>query len=233
MSQPGGFDAEAMLLGYSAGELSAEEERALFEAAARDQDLFDQLMEAETVRNALSFPEERVRAAAVLRAWEEPGIHTGNVEPVPIRPAAALRPVPPPRMPGPEVAPHAHLGSGQPQRVRGLSMDVLRSVVSTLATTLSLRLCYALITAVGSSLVIPQVQTGAPQARVFRRFPRSCIWCMRPSRRFCWRSSSRRSCGRRRAPNGITRSHESVSPSSSRGGAGHGPRGWRCTAGSG
>ena len=78
MSQPGGFDAEALLLGYSAGELTADEERALFEAAARDQDLFDQLMEAEAVRHALSFPEERQRAAAVLRAWEQPGTHAGT-----------------------------------------------------------------------------------------------------------------------------------------------------------
>ena len=37
MNQSGGFDAEALLLGYSAGELTAPEERALFEAAAQDQ----------------------------------------------------------------------------------------------------------------------------------------------------------------------------------------------------
>ena len=39
MNRSDGFDAEALLLGYSAGELTATEERALFEAAARDQDL--------------------------------------------------------------------------------------------------------------------------------------------------------------------------------------------------
>ena len=39
-------------------------------------------------------------------------------------------------------------------------MDLLRSVISTVATTLSLRLCYAVITAIGSSLVLPQVQPG-------------------------------------------------------------------------
>ncbi len=160
MSLPGGFDAEAMLLGYSVGELSAEEERALFEAAARDQDLFDQLMEAETIRHALSVPEERRRAAAVLRAWEEPGAHAGNVEPVPIRQATSLRPVPPRWTPAPPAATRSQLGTGQTHRARALLMDVLRSVVSTVATTLSLRLCYALITAVGSSLVIQQVQTG-------------------------------------------------------------------------
>ena len=69
MSQPGGFNAEALLLGYSVGELTADEERTLFEAAAHNQDLFDQLMEAESVRHALGFPEERQRAGAVLRAW--------------------------------------------------------------------------------------------------------------------------------------------------------------------
>jgi len=35
-----------LLFGYCARELTAEEERALFEAAAMDQDLFDQLAEA-------------------------------------------------------------------------------------------------------------------------------------------------------------------------------------------
>src|SRR5258708_15154866 len=85
MSQPGGFDAQTLLLGYSAGDLTAEEERALFEAAAHDQDLFDQLMEAEGVRHALSFPEERHRAAAVLQAWEQQSPQAGDVEPLSVR----------------------------------------------------------------------------------------------------------------------------------------------------
>ena len=34
MNRSDGFDAEALLLGYSAGELTADEERSLFEAAA-------------------------------------------------------------------------------------------------------------------------------------------------------------------------------------------------------
>ena len=160
MNQPGGFDAEAMLLGYSAGELTAQEERRLFEAAAQDQDLFDQLMEAEAVRHALSFPEERQRAAAVLRAWEQTNPRGGDAEALPARqpvPISALRPW----TRNPEM-PHAQAGIGQPHRARALSMDVLRSVVSTVATTLSLRLCYALITAVGSSIAIPQVQRGEP-----------------------------------------------------------------------
>jgi hypothetical protein len=147
MNQPGGFDAQALLLGYSTGELTPEEVNALFEAAAHDQDLFDQLMEAETVRHALSFPEERRRAGAVLRAWEQPGSRDGNMGPVPVRQPAVA-------------APYAHLGNGPPHRPRALSMDLLRSVVSTVATTFSLRLCYAVITAIGSSLALPQVQPG-------------------------------------------------------------------------
>ncbi len=149
MSQPGGF--EALLLGYSAGELTADEENALFEAAAHDQDLFDQLMEAETVRHALSFPEERRRARAVLQAWEQPGPRAEDVEPLPIgQPALS--------------ASHAHLENGSPHRARALSMDLLRSIVSTVATTLSLRLCYAVITAVGASLALPQLQPGETPA---------------------------------------------------------------------
>src|ERR1700722_3860178 len=70
MSQLGGFNADALLLGYSAGELTAEEQAALFQAAAVDQDLFDQLMDAEGIRNALTFSEQRQRAAEVVRAWE-------------------------------------------------------------------------------------------------------------------------------------------------------------------
>jgi hypothetical protein len=151
MSQPGGFDAEALLLGYSAGELTAEEERALFEAAADDQGLFDQLMEAEAVRHALSFPEQRQRAADVLRAWESQSPRAADPEPSLVLP-------PPIRIPTPSQS--AYLGGGSPHHARGLSMDVLRSVVSTVATTVSLRLCYSLLTAVGSSFVMPQPQPG-------------------------------------------------------------------------
>ena len=104
-------------------------------------------MEAESVRHALSFPEERRRAGAVLRAWEQPGPRDGNMEPVPVEQPAVS-------------APYAHLGNGSPHRTRPLSMDLLRSVVSTIATTLSLRLCYAVITAIGASLALPQVQPG-------------------------------------------------------------------------
>ena len=46
-----GFDPEALLLSYCAGELTPGEERALFEAAAADQDLFNQLTEAERLRH--------------------------------------------------------------------------------------------------------------------------------------------------------------------------------------
>src|SRR5262245_36810722 len=112
VSQPGGYDAEALLLGYSAGELNPQEERTLFEAAAHDQDLFDQLMEAEAVRHALSFPEERHRAAAVLRAWEQGG----------------------PAVEAMEVPSVLHQWSGSYHRPRSLWMDLLRPVISTVTT---------------------------------------------------------------------------------------------------
>jgi len=138
VSQPGGFDADALLLGYSTGELSAQEERTLFEAAAQDQTLFDQLMEAETVRHALRFPEERERASAVLEAWQP----AGDAEP----PTVA------------EPAQSARVAIASSHRARPLWMDFLRPVISTVTTTLLLRLCYALMTVIGSSFILPQVQ---------------------------------------------------------------------------
>jgi len=69
MSQPENFDPDALLLGYSTGELTAAEEHTLFEGAASNQELFDLLMDADTLRHALSVPEERQRARAVLAAW--------------------------------------------------------------------------------------------------------------------------------------------------------------------
>jgi hypothetical protein len=143
MSAPGRFDPEALLLGYCAGELTAAEERALFEAAAVDQNLFDQLAEADRLRHGLSFPEERRRANAVLQAWGPPEAqgerHTETAAPA---------------------------GRAFPPRTPAWWTDVLRSILSTAATTVVLRVCYALITAVGSSLVMPQNETGAPGAAV-------------------------------------------------------------------
>lgn len=160
MSQPGKFDAEAMLLGYCTGELTAAEERMLMEAAARDQSLFDQVMEAEAVRHALSFPEERRRASAVLRAWEQAGAETEQAyeAAVPAMPYLVSAEA---RVPAP------HLGDGAPHRARGLSEDVLRSVVSTVATALALRLCYAVLTVFGSSLSPAQSGPGSAAAPVF------------------------------------------------------------------
>jgi hypothetical protein len=148
MSQPGGFDAEELLLGYCAGELTAEEERTLLEAAAHDQQLFDQLMEADALRHALSFPEERERA------WEQPGADTEGTEPMRVI------------SPGPSIlrqwtpAPSAAHLEDAGHRTRGVWADLLRSVVSTVATAVSLRLCYAAITMIGSSLVTSPVRPG-------------------------------------------------------------------------
>jgi len=141
MNRPGDFDHESLLLGYTIGELSAEEERALLHAAALDQSLFDQLMEAEAVRHALSFPGERQRAAAVLQSWEQQDAPAQERPLLPIGlPVPAVFPAPP----------------------RALLPDLLRSVVSTVATALSLRLCYAVITAIGGSLVAPQLLPAGP-----------------------------------------------------------------------
>src|SRR5690349_10864619 len=123
VKQPGGFDAEALLLGYSAGELTAPQERVLFEAAAHDQDLFDQLMEAEAVRHALTFPEERDRAGAVLRAWEQYGPRGEDMQPLL-------------RQPAPSVPAVLLQWGGSQHRTRALWMDLLRPVISTVTTTL-------------------------------------------------------------------------------------------------
>jgi len=129
------FDSQALLLAFTAGELSREDELALFEAAAVDQDLFDQLLEAERLRHALSFPDERRRAAAVLQAWEQ----EDALAPTPyLVPSAAVRPIPP--------AP-----------VSGSWTGLLHSVISTVSTALLLRLSYSLIAAVGSTLVFRTV----------------------------------------------------------------------------
>ena len=127
MSRPEGFHPENLLLGYTTGEISAAEESALLEAAAADQDLFDRLMEAEALRHALALPEERRRAAAVLDAWE--------------------------KAPEPELSAPAR--AALDRRKPALWNDVLRSVISSVATALALRLGYALISAIGSSLAIP------------------------------------------------------------------------------
>jgi hypothetical protein len=145
MSRPEDLDRDALLLGHAAGELSAAHERALLEAAAEDQDLFDQLMDADAIRSALADPQERGRASAVLRAWEEhaPQLQAGaESESAPV---AALR-----RVSGP--------------RRRSLATEILRSALSTLATTIALRLGYVLLAAAGATFVAApgSVAPGAP-----------------------------------------------------------------------
>ena len=140
MTPPGHFDTDELLLAHTSGELSAEQRRTLFEAAAADQDLFDRLMEADALRAALAVPEERRRAAAVLDAWEQ---HAPAPAESRDTPRAALAP------------PH-------PRR-RTLAADVFRSVVSTIATTVALRLCYMLLAAAGATFVAGP-HTAAPGA---------------------------------------------------------------------
>ena len=141
MKQP--FDSQALLLAFTAGELSREDEIALFEAAAADQDLFDQLMEAERLRHALSFPEERRRAAAVLDAWEQDEAAADLGYAGRPRTAAAVD------------------GARVAGEERGPWTGLLHSVISTVSTALLLRLSYSLIAAVGSTLVFRQVTESA------------------------------------------------------------------------
>lgn len=142
MSRPDAFDPDALLLGHTAGELTAGQEKMLFEAAAADQELFDQLMEADAMRAALSVPEQRNRAAAVLSAWEQRG-------PAEMEPRAASR---------------AALRPQPAYRRQTLAADLFRSVLSTIATTAALRLGYALLAAAGATFVVaPGVAAaGAP-----------------------------------------------------------------------
>ncbi|HKE25659.1 MAG TPA: hypothetical protein VKB88_25045 [Bryobacteraceae bacterium] len=132
MSRPDDVDRDALLLGHTAGELTAEQEKTLLEAAAADQDLFDQVMEADALREALAVPEERRRAAAVLNSWDRRG------------PAAQPEPEP-------ERAPYAALAAPPRYSRPSLAADVLRSVVSTLATTVALRLGYTALAAAGAT----------------------------------------------------------------------------------
>jgi hypothetical protein len=151
MNPPGGFDADAALLAYSAGELAAEDREALFAAAAADQELFDQLMDAEAMRHALTFPEERRRAGEVLRAWDLN--RAGDAE-FPAPPAW------PPEAHAPEPVRYAALENRVPRQTHARFTDVLRSVLSTVATALLLRVGYSLLSAVGSSLVVPSAGPG-------------------------------------------------------------------------
>ena len=170
MSPPGGFDADALLLGYCAGELTQEEQDSLFRAAAANQDLFDQLMDAEAVRHALTFPEERRRAAEVVNAWEQEQPGKEEVAMAPARSA--------PRLESQLPQNYAALENRAPHRTHARLTDLLCSALYTVATTLLLRISYSLLTAVGSSLLAPGaywggVTMGAAAASCCR----SCIWC--------------------------------------------------------
>ncbi len=139
MTRPGDIDRDQLLLGYTAGELTADQERALLEAAAHDQELFDQVMEADSLRGALSHPEERSRAATVLRAWEQNPPEDAAISAAPpvedAAAAAALTRIP------------------RPHRA-SLAAEIARSVLSTLATTIALRLGYVLLAAAGATFIV-------------------------------------------------------------------------------
>jgi hypothetical protein len=150
MSPSGGFDPAAALLAYSAGELTTEEREALFQAAAVDQDLFNQLMDAEAMRHALTFPEERRRAGEVLSAWEVDRAGDEELAAPTVLPLESHRPLPN----------YAALENRTPHRTYARFTDFLHSALSTVATALLLRVCYSLLTAVGSKLLAPGAQAG-------------------------------------------------------------------------
>src|SRR5581483_8759507 len=105
---------------------------------AADQDLFDRLAEAERLRHALSFPEERERALAILRAWDSREQ---------VAPSASTGTMPPPRPVLVQPAAAARLRREPGRHAPAWWSDLPRSIFSTVATTVVLRLCYGLITA--------------------------------------------------------------------------------------
>jgi hypothetical protein len=144
MSGPEKFDNDALLLGHASGDLTPEQQQELLQAAAADQDVFDDLMEVDGLKHALSRAEERKRAAAVLDAWES---QSGELQ----RRESQSRALP-------ERAPHAYAAlqrTPRAQRPPSLGSDVLRSVLSTVATAVALRLVYLLLTAIGATFVAP------------------------------------------------------------------------------
>ena len=214
MSQPGGFDAEACCWDTSAGELTPQEERMLLEAAARDQ---DPVRPADGSRSGAARPEFSGRTAAGGRGVA--GVGTAGALGRRQSPACGSTC----RFPGRRIcAPR-----GTAARHRALWIDLLRSVMSTVATTLSLRLCYAVITAIGSSLVLPQIQPARPARPVVPPVPsilhlvHAAIAALLLAIQFT-PSSSRKGSRER-----ITRSRASVWHSSSRAGDGRGSPGWR------
>lgn len=130
MEHPDDRDFPSLLVDYSCGRLTAEEERALFEAASANQALFNDLMEAEALRNAFSSPEERDRAREILRVWDQ----SAHADTVPL-----------------EV--HAAAGNTRPQP---LWATLLRPAISSFATALAGSLSYAVIKNIGTSLGIAQ-----------------------------------------------------------------------------
>ncbi len=109
-------EIEALLSGYSAGTLTAEEQSRLFERALTDQALFDALTEAETMRAALASPATKERLLSKLESPQPPSRRAfrwlGLVAALIIIPTAILYrpeevsqlPAPPPAAPAPEQA---------------------------------------------------------------------------------------------------------------------------------
>lgn len=61
-----------LLNSYFTNQLTPEEERVLLASAAADQEMFNLLMEAEALRDALSSQEQRNRLKTALQLWDDP-----------------------------------------------------------------------------------------------------------------------------------------------------------------
>src|SRR3954451_1238516 len=62
-------DAVGLLNSYWTNQLSPEQEHVLLQSAVADQEVFDLLMEAEAIRDALSSAEQHHRVVTALRLW--------------------------------------------------------------------------------------------------------------------------------------------------------------------
>ena len=65
-------DIRKLLGGYATGSLTEDEQRVLFEAALKDQQLFDELMEEQALKEAIESPGARERLLAALRTTNPP-----------------------------------------------------------------------------------------------------------------------------------------------------------------
>jgi hypothetical protein len=89
-------EARQLLGGYATGNLSEEQRNALFAAALEDQELFDELMAEEALRETLAMPGAKQRLVRALESREEEGLLAAAAAPLPARAMAQMRMSAPP-----------------------------------------------------------------------------------------------------------------------------------------